>query len=489
MIRRITNYVCFALILASLLSISPAPVEAGGNGDFPPPGTGDWIITTDTEVWNETILLKGNLTVEYGATLTFRNVTLIMDSEVGGTTIEEFYHIEVKRGGAMKIFDWDGDNTTTGDASNITLNNTNAYYWFWVRDGSNFTMRNSELHNCGGGPAYRGAAGLTINTNNASIDRNLISKNYYGIVLNHSDALISNNSISWNEHTGIFATWYSNGTIENNLISWNNDSFGIHITGVDNMKNYGSNPLVRNNRITDTGCNIPGNPAVGIGIETGSNPLIKDTVVLRSTEDNVFVQGSTPTLINVTLDGANFGISSSSTEYIYVINSTIRNTNIDDLFIAGNPGSYFVLTNTTFNENKVDIDDNNSNLTVKWYLHVKAQDSLFSPISGANVRIKDNDNGTYDENYSTNLNGYVRWIVLKEYLQTSSTKVDYTPHNITVDYTGLTFLNNPRDSTMDQSKTEVFTATTTVPEFPSIVFPVTIILVVVIVLMKHKKRK
>jgi hypothetical protein len=57
--------------------VMPAlPVLSDGGGDYPPPASGDWVITQDTWVENETILLDGNITV-IGAELAFRNVTLV----------------------------------------------------------------------------------------------------------------------------------------------------------------------------------------------------------------------------------------------------------------------------------------------------------------------------------------------------------------------------------------------------------------------------
>lgn len=488
--RKITIYVCFALILASLFVLTPSPVGATITGDTPP-ADGDWNVYNDTVVVNETIVLSGNLTVHDGANLTFKNVTLLMNC-----TASAQWKIDVRNGSIFTILDLDGDNTTTDDASVITAVDPTYNFLFLVREQAEFEMRNSELHETGGGyiawqwdplaptSAWRG---LCILSDNATVDHNNISYNRYGVVMHNSDAVVSNNTIYWND-VGARATWWSNGTIENNRITWS-DTYGIEIDGWDNTPGYPSNPKVTSNLITDTGRGAgPGN-GNGIHITYRCKPLIKDTRILRTGEDGLYSSdGSTPTLINVTIDGANYGIASSATRYIYILNSTITNTILYDLSIQGAPGSFFMLTNSTFNESKI-IIDSSGNLTVRWYLHVKVQDSLSTPIEGADVRIRDNENGTFDENFTTNLEGYVRWIVLTEYWQNSTTRINYTPHNLNVTYSGLTFINNPRDSTMDQFKTEVFTATTPVPEFPSIVFLVTIILAVVIVMMKHKKRK
>ena len=439
---------------------------------------GDWNVTTDTIRSNETIILSGNLTVLNNASLTFKNVTLIMNCTSAGQ-----YIIEVKPGSSMYILDLDDNNMTTEDASNITAADSNYPYLFWVDDGTHFEMRNSELHRCGITPAIVSWSGLYIQTDDAIIEHNLISHNADGIVLYGSDATISNNTITWNGDTGIRATTWSNATIENNWITWNK-VYGIEIDGWDNTHGpWPSNPLVIGNVIAHTGRDLgPGN-GDGIHITYASNPIIKNTQILKTGEDAVYSSdGSTPTLINVTIDGANYGIASSSTGYIYIINSTIINAKIQDFSIAD---SYFVVTNSTFN--KVWISNEYSNLTVRWYLHVYVEDSNHQPIPAADVRVRDNENGTYDKNFSTDSNGYVKWIVVTEYWRNNDTIIYYTPYNITVNYSGLTFINNPRNSTINESKTEVFTATTPVPEFENIIIPLIITITVCILFINQKK--
>jgi hypothetical protein len=133
-----------------------------------------------------------------------------------------------------------------------------------------------------------------------------------------------------------------------------------------------------------------------------------------------------------------------------------------------------------------------SNLTVCWYLHVYVEDNSGIPIPGADVRIRDNSNGTYDRNFSTDNDGYVKWIVLTEYWQNSTTKIYYTPYNISVSYGDLNFSNNPRNSTVNESKTEIFIADGPLPEFENIIIPliITITLCILFInIQKTKKRK
>ena len=481
------GWLVFVLLASSLLFI-PSGVKAENDPPQPPEGgtvyfSGPWNITDTREYTNCTIIADGNITVKSGGNLILRNVTLKMNC-----SSDKKWKIDVWAGGEMHILDWDNDNTTSYDASVITTNNTSYRFIFLVRDGATFEMRNSELHRCGGGvgvwvidppapnPAYYG---LYIETDNATIDHNLISYNNDGIVLYGSDATISNNTITWNDQAGIFATVYSNGTIENNTITWNKE-YGLWITGSSGF--YGSNPLVINNVITDTGRGS--NTANGISVETGSAPIIKNTVVLRSTEDAMGSVSSTPTLINVTLDGGNVGISTSTSGTVKFINSTIRNTNGADVSAADN---HVYLINSSFNESKIHAE-NSGDIYVQWYLNVLVQDSSNSPIPDANVRIKDNENGTYDQNFTTNNDGYVRWIVLTEYWENSTTNISYTPYNITVNYTGLTFNNNPRDTNMNTSRTEVFTANEAVPEFNSIIFPLIFVIFVSVSFLRERRK-
>ena len=153
----------------------------------------DWNITDTQVIENETIILTGNLTVESGGNLTFRNVTL----ELNCSSLYQ-YHIKVESGGAMYIFDLDNDNTTTSDASNITVTDpTNRAGYMGAIDGSVFRMRNSRVSGFG--------YGVYLNTDDAIVDRCYITDCLYGIRLNNSDATVSNNTITWNDDTGIYA--------------------------------------------------------------------------------------------------------------------------------------------------------------------------------------------------------------------------------------------------------------------------------------------
>ena len=53
-----------------------------------------------------------------------------------------------------------------------------------------------------------------------------------------------------------------------------------------------------------------------------------------------------------------------------------------------------------------------------------------NPVPNAKVKIEDNVNGLYNETFLTQVDGYVRWVPVTEYVEQKSKKVNYTPHRI-----------------------------------------------------------
>jgi parallel beta-helix repeat protein len=400
---------------------------------------GDWLINDSQNRTNETIVLTGNLVVGFGGNLTFRNVTLMMNCTSDGQ-----YQIEVQNGGTMNTLDLDDDNTTTTDASNITANNSNYEYKFRVRTGANFTMRNSELHECGYGPFLAvDNYGLFIQTDNAIIEYNLISQNYIGVILYSSDAVVSNNTIGWNERTGIHSMIWSNGTIINNLID-SNKVYGINVDGGSNSDPKPANNLIINNKIVNTGQGTT--TANAIHVQIYSCPIIKNNEIIDYTEDAVyFGEWCQVTIDNLTInaDGGNYGLASSSCRYVTISNCSMNNTSLWDLSLAT---AYYKMTNCSFNRSKVIFQGTDSNLTVNWFLHTYVNDSFSNLVSNANIRIQDNANGTFDDNFTTDGSGRSKWTALREYFQKDingdkdgndpGERINYSPYNLTVSKAG-----------------------------------------------------
>ncbi len=204
----------------------------------------DWALTGTEAYINETIILNGNLTIENGGCLTFKNVTLLINCSANGT-----YHIEVNNGGTFYIYDYDNNSTTIKDTSNITsyFSDGKHRYGFWVQEGAKFEMHNSVLRECGWTYPWTyydfKIAGLYINTNNAIIENCLISNNYYGIFLNGSDSnIISNNTITESIYA-IRCHLANNNSIYGNNLS--NNSAGSFFT-FSNYNQFHNNSLNNN---------------------------------------------------------------------------------------------------------------------------------------------------------------------------------------------------------------------------------------------------
>jgi len=466
---------CLAIVITLLGSIfvmiSPSnSVKADNDPPQPPEGgtvyvAGAWNVTDAKEYRNCTITMEGNITVKAGGELVLRNVTLLLNNSAS-----KQWKIDVWNGGVMRVLDWDNDNTTTYDGSNITVTDWTYTFLFLVREGSDFEMRNSEIHRCGTGlwiidpppPHLTAYYGLFIGTNNAIIDHCLISFNNCGIAMTASSPLISNNTISWNDQ-GIWCRGWVNATIENNLIEWS-DTYGMQIDSWDNTRKWISNPIVKNNTIYKTARDGPG--GVGIQIATYSNPIIEDTRIIDWGEDAIFFgQWCQAVVKNCSFDaqGGNYALASSAPRNVTVTNSTIEDNNVRwDLSLAT---AYFKITNTTFNQSKVIFQGTDSNLTVNWFLHTDVNDTLDNSIPDVNIRIRDNANGTYDQNLTTDANGCLNWTVLKEYFQKDingdkdgndpGERIDYSPYNITVSKAG--YQTAYAEVEMSESKTVIIT--------------------------------
>ena len=114
------------IILFNMIMVGVPPLKNNSVNAAAPPnnenqinyGT-DWNITDYTYRGNQTIILTGNLTIESGGVLVFRNVTLKMAAPYNGS-----YYIKVNNSGEFYVY----------NGSVITNNGTNGSYryLFWV---------------------------------------------------------------------------------------------------------------------------------------------------------------------------------------------------------------------------------------------------------------------------------------------------------------------------------------------------------------------
>ena len=356
--------ICGLVFLISLYLILVFTIHANADGsgeDYPYSGNGNWIVDSETTVWNETIVLNGNLSVEDGGNLTFMNITLYLNCSYPGE-----FHIKVKNGGQFYIFDNDNNKFTSFDASNITSMNPDNNYNFSVENGSKLKMKNSEIHECG----VSGDGGLLIESDDVIIDGNLISNNLNGIVCN-SSAIISNNIIKDNEGIGISCN-FAEPEIFNNLIL-NNSKIGID-------------------------CYM-------------SNPKIVENIILNHTH-GIYSLMSSPDIINCTIQ--------NSTDYdIHLVEDS-------------NP----ILINSSFDKDKLMLNKASqpSSIEVRYFLNLLITNQFENEIPDADIRIQDNENGTYDENFISDKEGKKNWILLTEYIETNDGKKIFTPFKINASF-------------------------------------------------------
>jgi parallel beta-helix repeat protein len=216
--------VAFLMLFSTVFSVQSS---GQGTGNYPAPGTGDWTISNNTHVWNDSIVLNGNLIVASGGNLTLENVTISFNSNSNGQ-----YRFEVQNGGQLHIRDLNG-------TPSVIRSNTSYAYKFWIQNGSSADFTNSVVTNCGFNSWNQNTnnnTGLWISSPNVTILNCNISSNYIGIYLyNTSNIRISSCLISSNTY-GIYVSDSSNLTILSNIIqNCDQDAIRVNSTGYNSI--------------------------------------------------------------------------------------------------------------------------------------------------------------------------------------------------------------------------------------------------------------
>jgi len=280
----LSKFIIIIMILNAILIINfplnNVTIGSFTGEDATPPSTGNWIIDSPNNIVNdETIILNGNLQIKNGGSLTFKNVTLLMNCRYNGT-----YNIDVENGGSFNIMDKDNNPASKNDSSIITSATPNGTcrFYFHVRNGTDFEMRNSELHECGYEtfePFQYWSRGLCIETSNAVIENCLISHNYYGVMLYYfsNNSVIVNTDIIHNDGPGIQIRGKSTiSPIENILIE--------NCTIASNTK-HGSDPglelfCTSNSKVTY--CNIYHHQSEGIRLGGSKNVNVNSCNIINN---------------------------------------------------------------------------------------------------------------------------------------------------------------------------------------------------------------
>ncbi len=102
--------------------------------------------------------------------------------------------------------------------------------------------------------------------------------------------------------------------------------------------------------------------------------------------------------------------------------------------------SYWEFINSSWRGGESDnpeVIGNQSQIDVKWFLHIKVTGLSGDPINNASVRVRD-EYWVFNRIFFTNPEGYVRWITPREYMIRDTYDTNYNPYNITVTYQGKT---------------------------------------------------
>ena len=221
------------MILMICIFLPAVNVMGDGAGDYPAPGTGDWIIRNQTYVSHETIVLEGELRVLDNATLILDNVTILFNSTTNGPK-----GILVERGSSLNILN-----------SNIT--DLIGFFNFDVL--GNMTLENSFIS--------RVTGGIFIEYGDVRINNCQIYNNLDFAIAGFGDPVITNNTI-FSSHGGILTGFGSAPFIYNNTIISND--WGII------CNSYGFADIIGNN--------ISGNSLGGINVKLGHFDIHNNTI-------------------------------------------------------------------------------------------------------------------------------------------------------------------------------------------------------------------
>ncbi|MEW5761207.1 MAG: Ig-like domain-containing protein, partial [Candidatus Thermoplasmatota archaeon] len=260
--------------------------SGSGTGSYPPPIKGDWFIDQETEVYDDNIILTGNLTIN--AKATFVGVSLILNLTYNGE-----YRIELKNG-SLYLY-----NTF------ISSSNSSYGYTFNVRKETTLGLFGGEIHN-GGYDIY--SPGLEIETDNATLYNTLFSENYIGIQCKNSKPKILGNRIINNTY-GIIL-YNSSATIAENNFTEN--FFGVYANK--------SSPNVYNNQFYKEKHR---------GIWSAySTFTVFNISMLNIYQIGIYLDNSNLTFINSTIESERYAFWFDMNSKVKCINVTFQKFNI-----------------------------------------------------------------------------------------------------------------------------------------------------------------
>ena len=258
---------------------------------------------------------------------------------------------------------------------------------------------------------------MAYSTSNLRITGCKIQDHYdYGLYLSNCQWVkVDGNDFSNNNYYQIYLSSCSNCTIEANNIT--NGYTGIR-------SYYGSlNQIIYNNIIN--------NNDQGIRLRR-TNDIIRDNYLKNNQYTGISFDECTGGLItNLTIIGSRYSVNVYDFSDVTIYNSSLGSGRINIYTY-----SYLTLVNTTFkgtgNGSGIDVyfDDDDSTLTIKWYLKVIVVNDGDNPIAGARVIVKDAF-GLETCNGTANSSGICNWILCTQCIQNNTLTIPHSPHNVT----------------------------------------------------------
>ncbi len=443
------------LLISASFTVIPFSCLAEGNGNYPPPSSGDWVITVDTYVRNEDITVQGNITIENDAQLTLDNVTLRIYASAYGDA-----RISVKNGSELNVI----------NGSIIMEGESQINYDFIFENGSKGKIQNSTIEDCGwnDGGTLRSTSGILIASDNVTVDNSTIQNNQNGLVLYYASPVIKYNIIRDNAKYGI-AVWGGSPQIIGNEISLNPVgvySYNSELTLIDNniydngdgAKFYYSSVYMEGGRISSnsrddcsTGTCSPSESGKGIYVEM-SNLTLSNSEISENSDDGLISYNS-----KLDIDNSTFANNINNGILGYYSEADLKDNIFSNNSLYGIEWMY----------SDIEVDDSNlfmqnngaGRIIVKWSVTVNVTDSYGDDVSSARVDFEGEYEGhNYDYLTYTNILGIADSAIAQYEIVNNGSYIDHNPYTITakktapwdgVEYSNFTVININDNTAID----------------------------------------
>ena len=472
-----TLYVIAMLITSTLtgLIITVPPASAGTSGH----------ISSNT-AWTGTIYIEGDVIIDMGVILTINPGTHVKFNGyyslfVEGTLLSE------GTGANMITFTSNDTTPLPGDWKQIRVNATghmemsysNLSYmgwgiYLWDSPGNNmshceFNSNNrcayiiqpyNNVTNCS---FFNGNQGIFIEGNNILIrDNNFTSISKAIDVTISTNCYIINNTF-WNNRESIVIygekvkqrynlTIPTSNLVQNKPVYYFFDLKDQTLDGIDGghitlaacsnvtlsnstiLVNHGDPiSLLYSENCTVQDCNASNHEIFGYSVDYSDYNQYFDCSAYNN-ENNAFrvVNSINNNFDNCVLVNNSQGFQFVLSTANMVVNTTILSSQYNDFQLWMGNG-YCTALNCQFNSNKVDCTSDTDIFNVQWFIDLHTINTTFASVPNVNVWVNNTENGTVDSFAGiTDAFGWAHDVICSEYMENSTGKYYFTPHNFTV---------------------------------------------------------